>query len=227
MIWDQWRTRKIDTKIAERELIKCRDYSAEANIRKIRTLVMLEQELLYKESQRKYMLQLVQNEKPFVYNKELEDWAKSHDQQNLGKTCRWKTAVLLGETEEGKTKKAMSMFRGRTLKVSCNGLPFGILPCLREFDRDLHDCIVFDEIRPDQILGNRELFQAGVFPVKLSQSACSQHEYRIWCYGTALIGCTNSLSLPEKSPTLAEDQNWLSKNLLVVKLEKGKVWYVK
>ena len=114
----------------------------------------------------------------------------------------------------------------KTLKLSCNALPYGILPGLKEFDRESIDCLVFDEIRVDQILGNRELFQSGQWRVKLGQSNCGQHEYSVWLYHIPIIICANDLILDPNSLHYKSDLNWLDENIVQVRLQPGQRWYL-
>ena len=228
MVWMKWRQNKIPFESAEYDLIHCRDWHAGSMLDKLRLLDRLEREYKERQEMEHYMQLLDKNMLPFVTTKELDDWIRDHDKIVFGRTHRWKVACFVGTTNTAKSKKAASLFPGRTLKVSCNGLPLGILPSLKEFKRSDHDAILFDEIRMDQVLGNRELFQAGIWPTKLAQSACSQHEYKVWCYGTAMILATSSIQINMDTPTAESDAKWLEDNLELLRPPAGhKVWYVK
>ena len=76
--------------------------------------------------------------------------------------------VLVGDTLQGKTSKGMSLFGStRTLKLACGPCPHGVLPSLGALDRHEVKAILFDEIRLDQVLTIRELFQANQYPQHL------------------------------------------------------------
>ena len=123
--------------------------------------------------------------------------------------------------------KALSLFTpDKTLKVSCQGLPCGVLPSLGRFDRSQHCAIVWDEIRPDQVLNNRELFQSNAHEQFLQQSVCNQHAYSVWVYHTAQILCANSFE-PESPPLAEGDAQWLDSNLEVARLGPGQKWFLK
>jgi len=129
---------------------------------------------------------------------------------------------------EGKTSKAVSIFGiAKTLKVSCQGCPHGVLPGLSSFKRGRHAAILFDECRHDQILLNREFFQSGVYPQSLSQSACNQYAYQLWVYQVAMIICANELKMSEADGLSSSDAEWLRTNVVVVTLPEGHAWFLK
>ena len=143
-----------------------------------------------------------------------------------GRRPRSKCLLFKGTTEQGKSTRAISLFGGsRTLKVSCQGLPQGILPSLHKFVRPEIQCIVWDEIRPDQVLANRELFQSNAFEQVMSQSACNQHSYGVWVYFTAMVFCANEFAF-EGEKLSAEDTAWLRSNIYVAELPQNERWYL-
>ena len=134
--------------------------------------------------------------------------------------------LLAGDSRPGESTKAMSLFNIKhTLKVSCQGLPKGVLPSLARFDRSKHKAIVWDEIRPDQVLNNRELFQSNVYEQILSQSICNQHSYGVWLYFTAMILCANEFEM-EGADLMAGDSQWLKVNISTAELGPGQKWYL-
>lgn len=224
-VYNQWKNRKISKDTAIADLVVCRDYMAIQVMQRINDLSMRENAYHERQESQRIQGMLRAAQKPFIEHPVVQQYVKSFDAECMGKTGRWKPCVFKGPTERGKTWFAMSLFPGKTLKVSCNGLPEGIIPCLKEFNRTVHRAIVFDEIRPDQILGNREFFQSGQWPVKLGQSNCAQHEYAVWVYGIAMLLCTNDLSLDPKSKTYESDLDWLEGNLIIVELQAKQKWY--
>ncbi len=221
-----WKSRKITKEAAIADLVVCRDFRAIEIIGRLSELASREKAFAEKIEIEKIQDMLRARQKPFIDHPVVDEYVRGFDPEHMGTRGRWKPLVFLGETDSGKTWKAMSLFPTTTLKVSCNGLPDGILPSLKEFDRSKHQAIVFDEVRPDQILGNRELFQSGQWPIKLGQSNCAQHEYAIWLYGVAMICCSNNLNLDEKSEAYDTDKAWLDHNLVVVELQAGQKWYI-
>jgi len=225
-VFNLWKQRKMHTADAEHDLTFSRDYRALDVIRKIQDLAKVEQMFEEKVEAQKIVVEINAHAKKFISHPTIEKFMKSFDPSEMGRRGRWQPLAFVGSTDSGKTWKAMSLFPNQTLKVSCQGLPNGILPSLKEMDRNIHKAICFDEIRADQILGNRELFQSGPFPTKLAQSACGQHEYSVWLYGIAMLICTNSLEVNEKSLTYEADEEWLKHNVLQVMLQKGRKWYL-
>ena len=170
--------------------------------------------------------QLRRRQWPFVPHPLVQNWVRSFAAEHWGVRSRWPCLGLVGDSQTGKTCMGMSLWPGRTLKVSCNGLPRGIMPSLKSLNRAHHDAILFDEARSDQILGNREIFQSGPHACKLSQSACGQHEYSLWLYSIPLICCSNNLSVDTTSATGASDKEWFDKNVVMVELAPWQRWFV-
>jgi hypothetical protein len=141
---------------------------------------------------------------------------------------RFKPLLLQGPTRCGKTRKAISIFgHDRTMVVNCQGLG-AALPSLREFCRERFSCILFDEISSIQVLRNKLVFQAGVDPVVLGQSACNQHAYTAWLFGVPMILCSNDFQLKSRddSPMLEVDEEYLENNIVDASLPEGALWYV-
>ena len=83
----------------------------------------------------------------------------------------------------------------------------------KDFKRCVHKPIVFDEADELYVLGNKQIFQAGLDDVTLGQSATMSYKYNVWLYGVACIVCTNvwgeaALSEPDRS--------WLEKNSILI-----------
>ena len=109
-------------------------------------------------------------------------------------------------------------------QVSCGNCGPGVLPSVSAFDRHLHDAVLFDEVRPDQVLQNRELFQSNQYVQTLGQSPCNPYAYSIWVYHAAMILCANSFNI--ESEDLSEgDQKWLQGNMMILSLPEGEKWY--
>ena len=111
------------------------------------------------------------------------------------------------------------------MKVSCQGLPKGVLPSLARFVRCKHKAIVWDEIRPDQVTNKRELFQSNAHEQILSQSICNQHSYGVWLYFTAMILCANEFDM-DAADLLPGDSQWLKANICMAELGPGQKWYL-
>ena len=115
---------------------------------------------------------------------DIEVFMEQFHPKNYGVKHRYKALGLFGSSETGKSNKALSLFgRKATLKVSCQGLGAGVIPSISRFDRRVHEAILWDEIRPDQVLGAKEVFQSAPWVVSLGQSNCNQFAYDVWLYG--------------------------------------------
>ncbi len=143
----------------------------------------------------------------------------------VGKTMNVKK-YLTGGSQQGKTSKGVSLFGiESTLKLGCQSLPQGVLPSVAGFDRQRHKAMCFDECRTDQILANREFFQACQFVQSMSQSLCNQHCYDVWAYQTAMIVCSNFLPTTTEAGLSAQDADWMTANVVVVQLAAGQTWF--
>ena len=154
-------------------------------------------------------------------------WQAQYSLQDQ-KMMRFKPLLLLGQTRSGKTRKAISIFgHDRTLVINCQGLGSS-LPSLRDFKRTQFSCIVFDEVSSQQVLRNKMVFQAGVDPVVLSQSACNAHAYTLYLYGVPMILCTNYFQMlsDENAAMPDADIEYLEKNVINASLPHGEKWYV-
>ena len=227
VIWSAWRSHKISDDIVCKEFIRCRDRGAvkalhdvEILIKRTRT-VDVECEILRVQG----LLQSKQS--AFVSHAVITEFLHQFETSRYGVDHRKKCLLLVGDSQQGKSTKALSLFTPeKTLKVSCQGLPDGVVPSLGRFDRARHVAIVWDEIRPDQVLNNRELFQSNAHEQFLQQSVCNQHAYSVWVYHTAQILCANSFDMD--SPPLSEgDAQWLNSNLHVARLAPGQRWFLK
>lgn len=226
-MWHYWRAHKLSNEVAEDDIARSRDPRLLTYLLKhLREIIEVEQ--MRKEAAQALQIQMAWKAQanPFKYHEEVAQWEASFNQTNQEKIRgRSKVLCLIGGSDSGKTAKAMSLFDGRVHKVSCNGLPTGILPMLKGFNREQHRAIVFDEICPDQILSNRDLFQSSLHKVKLGQSACAQHEYSVWLWNIGLIICVNALEVDPKSSPAESDMAWLEHNLVFVKLADKQMLY--
>ena len=222
-----WRSRKLSHKQAIHDLHVCRGHNIINAVKDIR--YNEEQEKLAKwEVQRREVCALLQRTmRPFIQHPIVLAWKQQYEQKNYGVLKRFNTLVLRGPTQLGKTSYAESIFgETATLTVQCQGLGKD-LPSLREFCRDTHKCIVFDEVDVEQIVNNKALFQAGKNVLELSQSKCGGFRYSMWPYQAALICCSNNFPV-SKAEGLedAAHVDWIKHNTTVVELGADQTWFV-
>ena len=209
----------------ERDLVRCRDRAAPMalaaldQIRKRTKILELESEV------EKVQRNLEAQQRAFRTHPEVEKFKLQFSPSTYGMLSRFKCLLLVGGTQQGKTSKGMSLWGpSQTLKVSCGNCGLGILPSLGTFDRAKHAAILFDEIRVDQVLQSRELFQSNQYVQTLGTSPCNPYAYSIWVYHTAMILCANTFDCQD--PQLAAgDRNWLQGNLMVVRLPDTEKWF--
>ena len=227
MIWTTWRAHKISDDDVCKELIRSRDRGAISALQDVELLIKRARTLDVEDEIRRVQSILQSKQCGFVSHAVITEFLLQFETSRYGVDHRKKCLLLVGDSQQGKSTKALSLFSPeKTLKVSCQGLPDGVLPSLGRFDRAQHLAIVWDEIRPDQVLNNRELFQSNAHEQFLQQSVCNQHAYSVWVYHTAQILCANSFGMD--SPPLSEgDAQWLNSNIHVARLAPGQRWFLK
>jgi hypothetical protein len=166
---------------------------------------------------------------PFRCTPVLLLWQRQYTPTAMKTLLRFKGLLLTGRTRSGKTRRAISIFgHSRSLVVNCQGLGHS-LPSLRHFNPKFHDCIIFDEANSSQVLHNKLVFQAGVDPVCLGQSACNAHAYQLHLHAVPMILCSNDFQLRSRpgqymSP---EDEEYLAENLIDGSLPDGESWFAR
>ena len=229
LIMQQWQQGKIASATAKSDLIRSRCVGAQRAHAHIDWHE--EQSTLVKQSLevRSLELRLEASLGSFRSHPLIDTWLEDYSPNSYGKIFRHRTLLLRGESQSGKTRKAVSLFGvSRTLQVNSQGLGAS-LPSLREFRRGDHLAIVFDEANEEQVLQNKLVFQAGPAPVALSQSACNQHAYSRWLYNVPMIVCSNTFRMEaaasDDKPLSLVDQDWLRMNVVDVRLRPGQRWY--
>ena len=211
-----------------RDLVRCRDPRAPQALSAFEFLRKKEEMLNLQDEIERTQESLRSHQKPFKGHPLITEWLLQFSPECYGKVARTTVLALIGDSCQGKTTKGLSIFgQSKTLKVSCQGCPKGVLPGLSAFKRGRHTAILFDEVRVDQIMENREFFQSSVFPQTLSQSSCNQYSYQLWVYQIAMIVCTNHLPTSVEEGLSSADAEWLHSNVVQVKLAAGQTWYIK
>jgi len=181
VIWAAWRSHKISDEDVVKELIRSRDRGAVLALQQVEILIKRSRTLDLESEIFRVQAALEARQCGFVDHPVITKFLAQFQARHYAAEPRSLCLLLVGDSRQGKSTKAMSLFNVKhTLKVSCQGLPKGVLPSLARFDRSKHKAIVWDEIRPDQVLNNRELFQSNAYEQILSQSICNQHSYGVW-----------------------------------------------
>ena len=223
---DLWQARKLSAEQAIDHLIRSRARGSANAIQLVETVQAKEKVLAHRDEIVEVQRRLFDHMSTFRSHPLIDDWLRQYQSTAYGTLSRFKTLVLKGMSRSGKSWKALSLFgTSATFKVNCQGLPQGCLPGLTGFDRRRHRCILFDEVRADQILGNKEAFQASAWPVALSQSNCNALSYKVWLYQTAMVGCSNHFPHTVDEGLEPEEVDWLSSNVVAIELAEGQRWF--
>lgn len=219
----------MEAQVAKQELINGRSKNVRQLIESMEYIERQEKELRIQELMKRRAKEIERNQLPFRHHPLIDEYLAQFDDSKLQEATRFMALLLIGFSQSGKTQKGMSLFGPcKTLCVNCQTIsPF--LPSLREYNHEIYEAILFDEIDQDQVLHNKVVFQSPNVAVKLGQSACNQHMYQLWMHGTPLILCSNTFSFTHKNngTEIPEvDQGWLRDNLMCIRLEPGEKWYI-
>ena len=221
-----WQQRKIEATVALGELLLSRGRGALQAIDMVQTTTQREHMDSQRAEVQRVQTLLMDTLGAFRPHPRVEVFLSQFDTRNYGVKHRFKPLGLFGGSQTGKSSKALSLFGMQsTLKVSCQGLGSGVIPSIARLDRRTHRAILWDEIRPDQVLGAKEVFQSAPWVLSLGQSNCNQFAYEVWLYGIAHILCSNSFPMSESEGQSKEDAEWLSSNILDVSLPAGQTWF--
>ena len=153
--------------------------------------------------------------KAFKFFPTLADFMERHSEAHYGKATRFPFAVIVGESNAGKTQLAQSLY-GAESTFYCN-VQNAEEPNLKGFMRGKHRAILMDEATPGFVVQNKVVFQANVEGCFLQESRCQQFSTLKLLYSTAIIVCTNCWDLRTVHP---DEQRWLRANS--IELHVGK-----
>ena len=210
----------------ERDLVLCRDRGTPNALASLDQIRKRQKAIDVAEEVTRIQELIESRNTAFHDHADIDRFMLEHNSSTYGVLARFHMLVLLGGTLQGKTSKGMSLFGSKkTLKLACGPCPHGVLPSLGSLDRNTTKAILFDEIRVDQVLTFRELFQANQYWQQLGTSPCNPYAYTVWVYHIAMILCTNEFDLEDESLSEA-DRQWLTGNTIMVQLPEKDKWYV-
>ena len=209
-----WQRRKLTHPNAKEEIINARGHTA-TYLREIETIETLEEDAAIELEKKCIDAELSGAFKPFRFVPEVCLWRLQYGRDTIyglwGKESRFKFLVLTGPSCMGKTQYAKTLFGvSNTLVVPCQGVKN---PCLKEYRRQRHKAILFDEISSECIHDNKAIFQANNDKVLLGQSPTMRDCYSVFLYGVACIVCCNDWLENIKRSSLEEE--WLLANSIV------------
>lgn len=227
MIHDLWSHRKLDPRVAKEMLLDSRCQGAQRLYQQIDWHLTEE---INRHTNRlinvlRPVMESMLNE--FYGAPEIDRWLAQFEHEFMKNCFRFKCLLFRGDSESGKSKKAVSLFGSEnTMQVNAQGMA-PALPSIRVFDRTQHLAILWDEIEPSQVLHNKLVFQSGLEPVALQQSACNGFSYTKWLFQTPMLLCSNKFNFAgtKDCPLATEDTQWLEKNVIVVDPPPGGKWY--
>ena len=212
-----WTLRKLSHTNAKSEILQARGRVAHS-LKEISTVETMEEALEIEAEKKQVHESLKSHMRPFWEIPLVAEWADQYkrDVPNAmyGVKARFKFLVLNGPSCYGKTQFAKSIFGvDNSLLVPCENISS---PCLKDFRRGVHKCIVFDECSSSIVVQNKMLFQANSDGVLLGQSQCNEYAYWKYLYCTPMIVCCNDWmkGIEASSP----DGNWLFTNSMFLEI---------
>ena len=128
---------------------------------------------------------------------------------------RYKFLVLQGPSQVGKTLFARNLstpcFHGM-LEVNCASRDE---PDLRAYRLRQHGLILFDDIVPQQVVSQRQLFQADCARVQMGRSAIHMNSYEVCMWRTKIVLVSSDWDV-HVSQLSAADQHWVNTNSFVL-----------
>ena len=140
----------------------------------------------------------------------VQEWQNQFESDSF----RFSFLVLDGPSRTGKTQFARSLVPdgGVVMELNCAG---GAPVDLRGFQWQTHRLVLYDEIRPSQVLAQKKLFQCGSVGVQLGLSATGCYAYSVFVYKTRFVLCANDWSAHLKKLN-HEDFDWIKENSFLV-----------
>lgn len=227
MVHDNWAGKKITHDVARGLAMQSRCLGSDKLVHLITWVEEREQSEQICKRADALRLQLESSLGSFRPSAKIVVWQRQYAASCVGRMLRYMALLLRGKSRSGKSRKAISIFgHARSFVVNCQGLGAN-LPSLRGFSREKHMCIIFDECNSRQVLANKLVFQAGVDPVTLGQSACNAHAYDIWLHAVPMMLCSNDFQIVStvSAPLSSEDEEWLQANIVDASLPDGETWY--
>ena len=225
IILDSWKRGKISDETAQADIQKVREPG------QMRLLSFFEWRFarLIKEHHADFTQEILYGEQkhclPFHDHPKIGEWVAQY-LDTSAQQFRHKSLLIRGKSRSGKTQKACSIFGfGSSLVVNCQGLGSN-LPSLNHLNRREHKCLILDEANYEQVVANKQFFQAGARAVQLGQSACNQFAYSVFVYKLPIILCSNKFPMTEEEGLSEEDADWLGANIIEVPQPVGGKWYV-
>lgn len=227
MVWDEWAQRKLTSKVAKDVVVESRCLGAERFVKMVEFHI---QEEASREVTRTVELLRPRLEKGlsrFRDHPQIDVFMQQFNGDGSDERMRFQPLLLVGESCSGKSRKGVNLFgSSQTLVVNCQGMA-PALPSIRDFDRNVYSAILWDEIDESQVLNNKLVFQSGLQPCAMQQSACNGFSYTKWLYRVPMILASNVFSFtgPAAKPLSQEHQQWLRANIIEAKLPAGLKWY--
>ena len=228
VIWDLFQKRKLSIDDTREQLITSRCRGVPGLIGQLDFFAAAEADLRLEQLRRETTGILSASMCAFRRHPRIDVFLSQFDHLAVAASSRFKTLLFRGPSRCGKSQKAVSLFGAdSTLCVNCQGLS-PHLPSIKEYDRDRHLAILWDEVEESQVLSNKLVFQSPNIRVTLGQSACNVFSYSKWLHGTPQLLCSNTFSLEKsKGKDLPlEDRQWLEENIIVVELLENELWYL-
>ncbi len=214
-ITQHWQTNKLSDDAAVGEYVKCKN-NVHQNVQNVYAHQRLKRQLQEREQVSLTQRSMKLNTAPPVFIPEVMAWMDTFSNVEM----RYSFLVLEGQSCCGKTQFARALMGPEACFVAdCSGKNH---PDLRDFQRQKHRVLLFDEIAAQRVIEYKKLFQAGNEEVLCGSSPTNQHSYKINVHATMIIVASNKWS-QQLSELSEEDHQWLALNSLHLRIF-GPLW---
>ena len=219
-----WRQGKITLETCRSDIIQCREVGVQRMMNFLEWYESHNTRALHDRLTASILTMEEAECRPFMHHELIDTWLMQYHGRD--RQARFRTLLLRGITRSGKTQKACSIYGfARTLVVNAQGLENN-LPSLSHLDRRKMDALVLDEGTRQQVLHNKQFFQAGARAVQLGQSRCNQFSYSVFVYKLPLIITSNYFPMTVAEGLSQEDADWLQANIIDVPVPVGGKWWI-
>ena len=128
---------------------------------------------------------------------------------------RFKPIVLLGDVSKRDWRHAVDVSGPEVFQVECSRLKGTDCPNLQGFERDLYSRVVFENIRYETVLNNKQMFTSPMPSVELNDSCllecCPQ-----WFYMVPMVLWMDEFHSTDDTRLSSQCVNWLDNNVFLV-----------
>jgi hypothetical protein len=141
------------------------------------------------------------------------DWLRQFTVEMFSER-RFKPIVLIGNVGRRHWRHAVEHSGPEVFRIECSALKGTDCPDLSGCDRDIHSRIVFENIRRETVLSNRQILSSHMIPLEVNRLS-SLARYSEWLYMVPMMLCADEFIMVDTGLS-AECAEWLSNSVFLV-----------